>query len=849
MATRTYLEICGGMALLALANISHALPVTNQLISINAPWHCTTNNVDAENWTTAGYDDSAWAGPSNSLFYIESATLPAAKKTPLPPKPGGGPLPCYYFRTTFSVTNLHDVAALKADHLIDDGAVFYLNGAEIQRVRMDASAVSYTTEANDTPGAGDATAFETFSLRGGALANLAEGTNTLAVRVHQHGTNSSDVVFGSRVSAVYDPEAAPLLTRGPYLQVGTPTGISIRWRTDLPENSRVLCGASPSGLNLTFGDGIETAEHEVLVTNLQPDTLYYYSVGSTARVLAGGEDETCSFRTHPLPGTPKPLRVWATGDAGTADAHAQAVRDAFDAANGGGPVDAWLQLGDNAYSSGTDAEYQSAMFDMFAERLRRTTVWTTIGNHETYSTDPNGLYPYLNNFSMPTEAESGGLPSHTKLYYAFDIGMVHFISLDLKTSDRSPEGEMATWLKADLAATTNRWLIVFCHHPPYTKGSHDSDAEIELIEMRENLLPILEAGGVDLVLSGHSHSYERSRLLNGHYGYSPSLTGDMFVDGGDGRENGGSGRYVKPVNVIGAPIANRGTVYAVVGSSGKIGGGNLNHTVMAVSTNKYGSLVLDITTNRLDAVFLRDTGATSDWFTVVKANYPPVVSNRFYRLSANAPADFRLDASDVNRDTLSFDVTAMPTNGLLTAFDAAAGAYSYTPARGSTNGDSFSFQASDGRLSSQPGVVTLSVQAPSDSDGNGLPDEWEAQCGVTDPSADPDQDGATNLQEYVAGTDPKDARSWLRMTQGAHGPSGFQVVWASVGGTRYRVMYCDGDAAGSFSGVFKPLPREVAEEMDPRPSGSPGTLRFTDDFSITGAPAHGCRYFRISVVQ
>ena len=67
-------------------------------------------------------------------------------------------------------------------------------------------------------------------------------------------------------------------------------------------------------------------------------------------------------------------------------------------------------------------------------------------------------------------------------------------------------------------------MIAFCHHPPYTKGSHDSDADIELMEMRQNALPILEDAGVDLVLSGHSHSYERSFLIDGHYGTSSTFT-------------------------------------------------------------------------------------------------------------------------------------------------------------------------------------------------------------------------------------------------------------------------------------------------------------------------------------
>jgi len=78
------------------------------------------------------------------------------------------------------------------------------------------------------------------------------------------------------------------------------------------------------------------------------------------------------------------------------------------------------------------------------------------------------------------------------------------------TQSRATNSPMANWLRADLDANTNQWLIAFWHHPPYSKGSHDSDDEIELIEMRQNIVPILEAHGVDLVVCGHSHNYERS---------------------------------------------------------------------------------------------------------------------------------------------------------------------------------------------------------------------------------------------------------------------------------------------------------------------------------------------------
>jgi hypothetical protein len=118
--------------------------------------------------------------------------------------------------------------------------------------------------------------------------------------------------------------------------------------------------------------------------------------------------------------------------------------------------------------------------------------------------------PYYDAYVLPTAAEAGGIASGTEAYYAFDYGNVNFIVLDSYETSRSTTGAMARWLEADLAATTQDWIIAFFHHGPFTKGTHDSDTEIEHIQMRENLLPILEAGGVDAVLSGHSHIYERT---------------------------------------------------------------------------------------------------------------------------------------------------------------------------------------------------------------------------------------------------------------------------------------------------------------------------------------------------
>jgi hypothetical protein len=134
--------------------------------------------------------------------------------------------------------------------------------------------------------------------------------------------------------------------------------------------------------------------------------------------------------------------------------------------------------------------------------------------------------------------------------------------------------------------------------------------------MRTNFLPILEAGGVDLTLSGHSHIYERSYLLDGHYGLSGTLTPAMKLNAGDGRP-AGNGAYTKPL----AGGGHKGEVYAVAGSSGQFSGvqPDFPHPAHFISLkDTLGSLVLDINGNRLDATFIKSDGSTPDTFTILK---------------------------------------------------------------------------------------------------------------------------------------------------------------------------------------------------------------------------------------
>jgi hypothetical protein len=176
---------------------------------------------------------------------------------------------------------------------------------------------------------------------------------------------------------------------------------------------------------------------------------------------------------------------------------------------------------------------------------------------------------------------------------------------------------MLAWLEQDLAATRQEWIIAYWHYPPYGKATYDSDVNNGLLRTRENYLPMLEAAGLDLVLSGHNHYYARSYFLSGAYG--PSTTNaEHILDAGDGRP-GGSGAYTRP-------LKGPGTVYVVAGGGSivlppeKLG----HHPVMYTEQIVPGSVIIDVDGLRLDAHFIDYTGAVRDSFTIVKTGTPPV---------------------------------------------------------------------------------------------------------------------------------------------------------------------------------------------------------------------------------
>ena len=174
-----------------------------------------------------------------------------------------------------------------------------------------------------------------------------------------------------------------------------------------------------------------------------------------------------------------------------------------------GPI--FLHLGDMAYGSGTFTEFEAHVFDIYRDLLHEVPTYPAPGNHE-YKTEVG--QPYLDVYYLWEQALR---ETDQERYYSFDYGDVHFVSLDSNGETLLPaaidtenlmDDDMLDWLEADLAASDKPWKIAFFHHPPYTSSERDPN-----VLVRNGLLPLLEAGGVDLVLCGHDHHYERTKAI------------------------------------------------------------------------------------------------------------------------------------------------------------------------------------------------------------------------------------------------------------------------------------------------------------------------------------------------
>ncbi len=588
------------------------------IIPYASSWKYLDNGTDQGTaWTATGFNDAYWASGNGQLGYGDGDESTVVGY-------GGNAANKYvttYFRKNITIGSTATYLDYTLNVKRDDGIIVYIDGAEVYRNNIAAGAFNYLTLATNAADDGNTPQSTTLTL-----AQLPSGNHTIAAEIHQTTVASTDISFDMELVA---NENDASVTRGPYLNMATQNSVHIRWRTNVNANSIVNYGTVDGSLTSTVTDATLTTEHDVTVTGLSADTKYFYSIGNTLPAVQTLKTGTYYyFYTLPIKGVERLSRFWAAGDCGNNTSNQLNVRNNYMQYMGGKHTDGMLLLGDNAYNAGTDAEYQSNFFPQYQDSLLRNVIlWPAPGNHDyaNNGTRQNDhVIPYYSMFTLPTAGESGGVASGTEAFYSYDFANIHFIALDSYGKESNiyriwdTLGPQVVWLKNDLAANTQKWTIAYWHHPPYTLGSHTSEGEADLVAIRENFIRILERNGVDLILCGHSHVYERSYLLNGHYGYEASFNlATHAISNSSAKYDNSSNScpYTKK-----SPLST-GTVYVVAGSAGQLGGQQTGwpHNAMVYSNNlQGGGLALTIDGNRLDAEWVCSDGVIRDRFTILK---------------------------------------------------------------------------------------------------------------------------------------------------------------------------------------------------------------------------------------
>ncbi|HEX5614066.1 MAG TPA: metallophosphoesterase [Acidimicrobiia bacterium] len=187
------------------------------------------------------------------------------------------------------------------------------------------------------------------------------------------------------------------------------------------------------------------------------------------------------------------LHIAVLGDVGDSGSRLAATADAVARIDGSDPFDSVLLLGDNVYPAGDPKRLQTTVFQPFAPELDHgAALLAILGNHD------------VRDGHADSQVAALGMPGR---WWARTFDDVLVVGLDSNATD---DPDQLAWLEETLAASAARWKIVAVHHPPYSAGYQGSDHGV-----RDRFSPLFARYGVQLVLSGHEHDYQRSVPIDG----------------------------------------------------------------------------------------------------------------------------------------------------------------------------------------------------------------------------------------------------------------------------------------------------------------------------------------------
>jgi 3',5'-cyclic AMP phosphodiesterase CpdA len=251
------------------------------------------------------------------------------------------------------------------------------------------------------------------------------------------------------------------------------------------DDEHVLVRTSPRGLT------VRIVALSITLALTAVGILYRDQIVRYATHRKGSPTETTAWHPFP-PGDPLELHLAIVGDVGDSGSRIDATAHAVVEVDATQPVDGLVLTGDNVYPAGDPARLPDTVFGPFADILDGAPLYAVLGNHDVKNGHGDAQMAVL------------GMPGP---WWARHLDDVLLIGLD---SNHADDPDQRAWLARTLADATERWRIVVVHHPPYSAGYQGSSEEV-----RAAFVPLFERYGVQLVISGHDHDYQRSVPIKG----------------------------------------------------------------------------------------------------------------------------------------------------------------------------------------------------------------------------------------------------------------------------------------------------------------------------------------------
>ena len=495
-----------------------------QLISTATTWKYLDNNVDPGTetdryaWTKADYNDSEWKSEAGKfgakkgkLEDLGDGFVPTVLLNQYINGVNGEDIPAFFFRTTVNISNLDDFSSLSGKLYYDDAAIVYINGVKVASFDEPEggfeSNMSYGGSNASNPKEG------VISLTKEQLKDVIKtGQNTIAVELHQGRASSSDIYFEfNNLQVDYGQEETTVEQKALNLTIGEDeTKMNLTWYANTNTSGTVQLAKAGAMINGEFPSQFTTVEatnnqandkgfyyNQATLANLEENTKYVY------RVVNGDQvSKIYDFTTKDFDGSYNFIfagdpQIGASGSASKdTEGWDKTLSDSINKFN----PNFILSAGDQVNTASDENQY-SGYLDH--EELTSVPQATTIGNHDSSSN------AYTQHFNLPNETAKGETAAGTDYWYVYN----NTLFMNINTNNTSTAEHKAFMKEAIKENQDVRWKVVVFHHSVYSVASHSVESSI--LKRREELTPVFDDLGIDVVLMGHDHVYVRSNMMKG----------------------------------------------------------------------------------------------------------------------------------------------------------------------------------------------------------------------------------------------------------------------------------------------------------------------------------------------